>query len=508
MPTTYFTLFLGLAAQLGSPGPQVVTYFSNVDDTDQPYGLYLPKNFDPSRKWPLVVGLHGEGSNHRLHLRRLFGKGNLAGQTDAEASRYMPPLPDVPFIVATPLARGSIGYQGLGERDVYDVLEDVKKRFPIDEDRIYLTGHSMGGGGALWLALTRPDLWAAVALVCPDVPPGLEELSGNALGMALRIYQGALDPLVPVESARRWHKRLLDAGANVEYFEYPGVKHNAWDTAYKDAAVFSWFGQQKRNRMPGEVRLATRSYAYRSAWWIVVDALAPGELASVEARMTGPEKVAVTTRGVDGFTLQRPGSRYRVDLDGQQVSGMSFRKTPTGWESGRYEYGIGEKRPGSEGPLGKIFAGRVIFVYGAGERERAESLARRLEEKARPYWQIPIVSDSDLTQTDLVTSNLVLFGTRETNRWISLWAGRLPLHLNPGAADYGLFYAADVGVTRVAVCSGVPWWDEDPGKTLPTFGDYVLFRGSLKDVVASGYFDKVWKTKDERLRSSGAVSLH
>jgi len=120
---TRFVLLLSLAAlalgaQVYTSGPQVVTFFSTVDDSDQPYGIYVPKGFDPGRKYPLVVSLHGAGSNHRLNLRRVFGKGNLPGETDGEASRYFPPLAEVPFLVATPLARGTMGYQGIAEQDV------------------------------------------------------------------------------------------------------------------------------------------------------------------------------------------------------------------------------------------------------------------------------------------------------------------------------------------------------------------------------------------------------
>ena len=84
--------------------------------------------------------------------------------------RYFPPVRDVDFLIAAPYARGTMGYRGIAEKDVYDVLADVERRFPVDEDRVYLTGISMGGGGALWLGLTRPDVWAAVAPVCP-MPP-------------------------------------------------------------------------------------------------------------------------------------------------------------------------------------------------------------------------------------------------------------------------------------------------------------------------------------------------
>src|SRR3954451_14369458 len=96
----------GGLAQVYVPGPQVLTFLSDVDDTDQPYALYVPKQYDAQKKYPLVISLHGDYSNHRLNLRRVFGKGNRTGETDAEATRYWPNLRDVDFIVASPLSRG------------------------------------------------------------------------------------------------------------------------------------------------------------------------------------------------------------------------------------------------------------------------------------------------------------------------------------------------------------------------------------------------------------------
>src|SRR5215213_6112949 len=94
-------------AQTLPAGPQVLTIFSNADDTEQPYGLYLPKNFDENKKYPLVIMLHGAGSNHRLSLRRVFGKSNANGETDVEATRYFPEWNDVEYIVVAPFARGT-----------------------------------------------------------------------------------------------------------------------------------------------------------------------------------------------------------------------------------------------------------------------------------------------------------------------------------------------------------------------------------------------------------------
>ncbi len=113
-------------------------------------------------------------------MKQVFGMSARYGELDSLNMRYNPPLPDVPLFVACPLARGSMGYEGIAEKDVYDMLAEVERQFPIDADRVYLTGISMGGGGALRLALTRPDLWAAVLPVCAASAPGLEELAPNA----------------------------------------------------------------------------------------------------------------------------------------------------------------------------------------------------------------------------------------------------------------------------------------------------------------------------------------
>ncbi len=121
----------------------MLTFFSDVDDSEQPYGLYIPKNYDEKKQYPLVMMLHGAQSNHRLSLKRVFGFSNQQGETDLEATRYFQQWPDVDYIVASPLARGTMGYKGIPEKDVWDVVADVKRRFHIDEDRTYLTGLSM-----------------------------------------------------------------------------------------------------------------------------------------------------------------------------------------------------------------------------------------------------------------------------------------------------------------------------------------------------------------------------
>ena len=276
-------LACALASASMLAGQTVVTFRSTVDGSEQPYALYTPKSLDPGRRYPLVMSLHEEESNHVMNLKLVFGLPPRYGETSLQGLSTLPLLRGVDYLVACPLARGTMGYQGIPEQDVYDVLADVKRRYPVDEDRVYLTGGSMGGGGTLWLALTRPDLWAAVAPVCPDVFPGTEDLAPNALNLPVRLFHGELDPDVKVESSRTWQRRLLGLHSPVEYIEFPGVRHNAWDFAYRNGAIFDWFAKYRRNLNPDSVRLVTRNLRYASAYWVRIDAKAPDVLASLDA---------------------------------------------------------------------------------------------------------------------------------------------------------------------------------------------------------------------------------
>jgi pimeloyl-ACP methyl ester carboxylesterase len=545
------TLGTSVFGQALKPGPQVLTFFSDVDDTDQPYALYLPKAFDTTKKYPLVISLHGAFSNHRLNLRRVFGQSNLPGETDVEATRYFPDWADIDVIVVSPLARGTIGYQGIAEKDVYDVLADVERRFPVDEDRVYLTGLSMGGGGVIWLGLTRPDVWAAIAPVCPVPPEDSEVLVPNALNVPIHIFQGGADTTVRPEGTREWVKRLRDFGAKVEYSEYPDVKHNSWENAYKDEAIFAWFARFRRDRFPDHVRFVTNRYKYNSAYWVRVDDLTPGTPASLEAKFTALNRVELTTSGLAAFTLRLAGHpKFSADraldlvIDGATVrmpatDAVSFTKIEERWTETRYEAPANAKGPGAEGPMSEVVAGRHIFVYGTGgnpsreemqvRRDQASQAADWSRGRSGPLLVFPrVLADAQVRPSDLETANLVLFGTTETNSLIQKFGDRLPIHLTNASTGYGLAYVFPIDRHYVLISSGRPWWTSAPAApgapaarrfftflpgpagALGQFQDFVLFKDSPENVIAEGRFDNHWRVPEldaAKMKATGAVMV-
>ncbi|MGB9606351.1 MAG: phospholipase, partial [Bryobacteraceae bacterium] len=226
-----------------------------------------------------------------------------------------------------------------------------------------------------------------------------------------------------------------------------------------------------------------------------------------------------------------------LTVDGQPLTvprggPLSFRKTAGRWQSGRYVYASGEKRPGLEGPMGEAIAGRHVYVYGsvAAACEDIENRRRLAAEAAD--WSSPrgrllvsfrVVADKELSEADFRSSNLIVFGDRATNLVVARLADRLPVELNAGASDYGLIFVAPAGERLVVINSGLPFWSgaeraRRPGfafvplvpRLLDSFPDFVLFKGSLENVVAEGRFDRNWKLPPEaaaRMLATGAVRI-
>jgi pimeloyl-ACP methyl ester carboxylesterase len=503
------SFLLILAASAQTAGPQDLTYFTAIDNSDQPYTAYIPKSYaaapNAGRLYPLVISLHGAYSNHRLNMKRIFGKGNRPGESDPEATRYFPPLPDADVFVASPAARGSMGYRGMAEVDALTVLEDMKRRFPIDEDRIYLTGLSMGGGGTVELGLTRPGLWAAIAPLCPVEPWFGGALAGNAINLPVKFFHGDADPVVKIEGTRQLAARMKQEGVAVELQEYPGVAHNAWDYAYKDAAIFEWFLKFKRNRFPDRVRYVSPADQYREAYWFKIEQASQGGMPTVDAEFSATNRLKVNTTGVGGFSLNLNG-HPKFDASGELEVTWNGRATkiPAG-----AALALGGKTP-PRVTIADVTSAQHVYVYGTSGNPSPDELSRRKAEaeKAadwvgageRLIYFPRVIADRDVRPSDL-SGNLILFGTAGTNSLVARLGKDVPALKEDRVGEYGWVVAVPAPEPgRVYVInSGLPFWtggekttrggrDYQPvqQRMLMSLDEFILFRGSIADAVAEG----------------------
>lgn len=458
----------------GITGMVVKAYRDDFDGTLQPYALYLPRGNAPAGGWPLLVSLHGAYSNHRLNMRRVFGKPNRPGESDEEATRNELPLPDEPMIVVSPFARGEfMGYQGLGERDVLRVMADVRRAYAVDPDRVYLTGLSMGGEGTWHIGLRHPDLFAAIVPVCgitdarqwigaataPLFDPALlglttaQAVAENASNLAVTFFHGEVDPTVKVAQSRAMAERYRQLGwlgKNVHYNELPGVNHSAWVPAYQDAAVFKLLAGVKRDPFPRHVIYKTYSLRYNQAYWLRIDGIEHGlAMAAIEGDHDGV-KFAVKPDNVGAFSLLLEPRHVPADRAITVVAGgatiyqgaprpvLSFARAGAGWRAVAESPAMAaaDARPdhGSSGLFSRALARERPHLYVYGTRGPAAATAANLAlARALGDWghgvraQFAVKSDAEVTPADIASLDLVLVGSARSNAIVQRLAPSLPV---------------------------------------------------------------------------------
>lgn len=246
---------LVIASSLPGQARDVSTGFLDaaveVDGRVYPYQVYVPRDYDPGSRWPVVLFLHGAGERGDDGLRQT--QVGLGGALRWNPDRY-------PALVVMPQSPADSSWQGAPARAALAALDATLEAYSTDPDRVYLTGMSMGGNGTWYLAYHHPDRFAAIAPVCgwvgprgrlPAVPapgpgPAADRAAEKMAHIPIWIWHGEADPVVPVEESRAMAAALEAAGADVRYTELEGVGHNAWDPAYGSEELPRWLFAQRR----------------------------------------------------------------------------------------------------------------------------------------------------------------------------------------------------------------------------------------------------------------------
>ena len=235
---------------VNDPRVQHRSYVMEATGETIPYALFVPSGYDPASPAPLLVSLHGAGRQYDWLM-------NYAGLLDlAEHHGY---------VVVTPLGytrRGGYGYRGdseqdrRAEQDVMTVFRLVTGELNIDEHRIYLWGHSMGGAGTHYLASRYPDTWAGLAAVA-----GGSMTAGYVDAEAIRhipflVIQGSEDAVVPAARTRESVAKMRELGMQHLYVEIPGGDHSLFISRNREVVehLFSFFNLVSKKTQAGASR--------------------------------------------------------------------------------------------------------------------------------------------------------------------------------------------------------------------------------------------------------------
>jgi predicted peptidase len=225
-----------------------------VNGVEYRYQVFVPRNWGPKVKWPVILFLHGYGEE---------GEDGLLPTDVGIAAAIRNHVDRFPFVVVIPQCRKNDWWTNVPmEAEALKALDQTMKEFKGDPQRVYLTGLSMGGYGTWALGAQYASKFAALAPVCGGIrlPPGddmpnahnTDDSADPYAAVAQKIgktpvwvFHGGSDPVVPVQESRQMVEALKAAGGNVRYTEYSGVGHNSWGKAYDEADLFAWLLAQR-----------------------------------------------------------------------------------------------------------------------------------------------------------------------------------------------------------------------------------------------------------------------
>jgi hypothetical protein len=550
----------GRAPWRAATGGTVRGYVSKLDGSAQPYAVYVPATpLPPDGRYRLDVVLHGRD-------------GTISEVKFAHQHEGKPHDADAPGLVLHVYGRGNNAYRWAGEADVFEAIDAVKRAYPVDDRRVVLRGFSMGGAGAWHLGLHHPQLWCAVEagagfsesrkyLKRDDFTPVESALlhiydavdyARNAFNLPVAGYGGEDDPQLAasrnVTEALRaagyamQAEGLVTKGEALDYLAVVGAKigHKV-DPA--SAAILEAFRDEHAAagipEGPRPVRFVTYTLKYNRAPFVSVERLVrhyepatveltpdpDAETASLKAegvRVVGVDRRVAETLAIDGqeFPLRSAA--------GGLLPLVYFRKADDGWRALDHEQSLEvldnvmhAKTPGLQGPIDDAFTGPFLCVRGTGTpwNPAVHAWADARLEAFRTLWRVwmrgelPVKDDTAVTEEDVQTKHLVLFGDPGSNAWIRRLTetNKLPLSWTRQEVKLaGTFPAADAAPVLIApnplapgryvvINSGHTFGPKDFAGTnallYPRLGDYAVFRLGTPDAppAASGFFDEMWR---------------
>ncbi len=430
-------------------GVQEWAYFSKVDDSGQPFKLAIPIGYDSQKTYPLVVVMHGYGGNH------LDYSGGVKSN------------PDYFELHVLGRARGG-GYTNLSESDVLEAVDYVRQNWRIDDQRIHITGTSMGGGGTFKMTARYPDRWASGRPVCGY---GTDQPVLNALYVPIYSTHSVDDPTVPVLTSRAPLQRLIAAGGQVIIDETAGLQHAAWNYTEGNNRALKWMADQVRPDSR-EVRFiqytALDRYACKAYWLKVAEwGKFPGP-ARFKARAGLANRLYLQLDNIRALQIQvqnspfNPAQDLKISVNGKIFITLTAPLPDSVFvieENGKWSANNNRvNRPAfalhTPGSVHNLYHHEpLLIVYGTRGNDVAkkalEHAAISASKSVHPMWvgdqgdirdgvpnhqllygHLKMKPDTAVTAADLAKHHLVLIGKASENQLVAQMQKQLPVHFS------------------------------------------------------------------------------
>jgi predicted peptidase len=204
---------------------------------DMPYRILMPRNYNPTLKYPLVIFLHGMGESGTDNERQLTWGASLF-QADSIREKYPA------FVIFPQCPETEYWFNGWGKKKVKALIDTVTTSYLVDQAKIYIGGLSMGAYGTFAIVAENPELFAAAVAISGD---GNLKKARAMTHTKWRIFAGKEDEVVPSSKTEKMATALADAGASVSFTIYPDTDHaGTWMKAFAEADFCHWLFSNER----------------------------------------------------------------------------------------------------------------------------------------------------------------------------------------------------------------------------------------------------------------------
>lgn len=224
-------------------------YIKNGDTL--PYRLLLPAGYDPGKKYPLVLFLHGAGERGSDNEKQLVHGAGLFLSEDARknypAIVVFPQCPADSYwsnVDRTENEDGSRNFKfssgdeaTIAMKMAQSLLSHLLKRYPVNKQKVYVVGLSMGGMGTFEIVARNPKRFAAAIPICGGGAPSTARRLKRTKWW---VFHGAKDNVVPLAFSEEMVEALKKVKAAVRFTVYPDANHNSWDPAFAEPGLLSW----------------------------------------------------------------------------------------------------------------------------------------------------------------------------------------------------------------------------------------------------------------------------
>lgn len=196
-----------------------------------PYRILLPRNYDSTKAYPMLVFLHGIGESGTDNERQLLWGASLF-QTDSIRNNYPA------FIIFPQCPSSHYWFDHWGVNSLNTLLDELLTTYHVDMDRLYIGGLSMGAYGTYAMVSKNPGLFAAAIAISGD---GDADKASSMVKTKWRIFAGKKDEVVSSSKSEKMAKALANAGATVLFKLYPEANHKeSWVNAFAESDFCSW----------------------------------------------------------------------------------------------------------------------------------------------------------------------------------------------------------------------------------------------------------------------------